>query len=403
MNPVASSINETNSRTKLFTDHNGASSHSSANNNDHVDEGPDKTLDTILPDQFGSLSLQSVEPSKTVDIDHSITSSLQEFIRSKNNEISDKDIQIRALQSQLNDEKRRTLIAEQKTRDTLRELKSSTNDVLQLQKDLKAQANQIRSFKSRLKTVVLETNSTNWNVAVANIILMIWETWKKPSKLLQKTLGPFNGFATLDRLKNSLTVKDLKISAVFAKKFLVDQRNPWLSVGSGDCSFEAALISKMQRDESSKIVISPTATISPTAKQKVPDITSYIHSWWINAECLQDLSEYSLPDNAAILFNCPWATKKRTPDLLRNFMKSAATVQKQGSYLFLGITENSYYFQQYQLDELVANVLEVYTLEVVDVGIIESVLSCGYTHHSDSGKSLYDVVEKHVMLCFKRR
>ncbi|KAJ3078114.1 hypothetical protein HDU99_000776, partial [Rhizoclosmatium hyalinum] len=356
-------------------------------NNYAAENDPDKTVDGIL-DDFGSLSVTILEPFQLCETDSDIISRLKKLI-------SDKEARIVELESKLENEKLRRLAAEQNAAAAV--LKFD-----RVQEELKTQTNQIISFKHELSSVVSEAcpNST-WNIAIANIILMMWDTFQNP-QLLKKCLPSGNGFITLNMFLGDTSLSETpKISAVFAINYLVNSRISWLSVGSGDCSLEGTLISMIPRDEDPKIAISPTTAVSLQVQKLFPEIHRYIKSE-IDAENLDNFSQYNLPDNSAILFNCPWARERNmTPTLLKNFMLSAARIQTTGCYLFLGITENSLYFDKYQLKNLFAIVRGVYTLDLIDVGFMEKV-KFGYTHHSDSGKRLYSITEKHVMLCFKR-
>ncbi|KAJ3105000.1 hypothetical protein HK100_003967 [Physocladia obscura] len=209
----------------------------------------------------------------------------------------------------------------------------------------------------------------------------------------------FNGISTLKCLPDDI-LKNVQLSNSFVHQRLVEKGRSFLSVGSGNGSFEKALVNMRDCEETEKwrnVVISPSNNC-PHDPEIPVDRTHEI-----NATELKSLKSYGLPAGATILFNRPWRGYGKTFNLIMEFMKSAFNVQNEGGFVLLGITECYIYFPQYQLEKLVVKMKKNYCLKYIDVGIINNVLKHGYTHYSESEKNIHNlVVSKHIMLCFKR-
>ncbi|KAJ3220814.1 hypothetical protein HDU81_011167 [Chytriomyces hyalinus] len=213
--------------------------------------------------------------------------------------------------------------------------------------------------------------------------------------------NPFNGYETLITATGSV-ITEIEISNTFTKEYLTSKPF-WLSVGSGDCSFEKALVrltgSSFSRGRHAVGPSSPNWK-KPHYAAGVPGEVQFK----INARKISSLGTYKLPKDAAIIFNCPWDGNFNIGKLIFDVMDSAFNKQSigTGSYFFLGITECKEYFKRYHLSDVLTRLGPKYRLTHIDNGLIGDV-RLEYQFHSDSNRieDAKFILDKHVMLCFR--
>ncbi|KAJ3396580.1 hypothetical protein HDU80_009906 [Chytriomyces hyalinus] len=295
-------------------------------------------------------------------------------------------------------------------------LKWEVEDMKSKLEDLKSELDSHQDiFRAILSAVTLANGTTT----ISTLVSIILKMPDRPERLEELfNFQSFNGYVSLESMINNPAIAQVRISDDFMKTYLEKRVEgkiqPWLSAGSGNCSFEKALV-KLTRTKFTRgtHAIGPSPMIpnrygpvvDPDWKGKYEDGIPKGVQFNIDATKFRALSVYGgLPSNAAIIFNCPWTTDgQMVGEFLVDVMQSASKVQVPGSYLFLGITEHEHYFMDYELSTLLKNSGEKYCLTHIDNGIIHDVRKGGYKHHSvKKGADLEYILDKHVMLCFQR-
>ncbi|KAJ7085873.1 hypothetical protein C8R44DRAFT_893739 [Mycena epipterygia] len=84
-----------------------------------------------------------------------------------------------------------------------------------------------------------------------------------------------------------------------------------------------------------------------------------------------------------IWFQCPWVSMQQqgeTAKLLCDFLRSAATVQKSGDAIFLGLTAHGRYCNEYKLDDAKTCARSLGYEIFMDEGFIRHAIDAGYEH-----------------------
>ncbi|KAI9324827.1 hypothetical protein BDR26DRAFT_925497 [Obelidium mucronatum] len=213
------------------------------------------------------------------------------------------------------------------------------------------------------------------------------------------------GYKTLSEVVLCNAAEGIVMNPKFVDNRLGKKCRPLLCVGSGDGSGEKGLVA-LRRDRGfSKNDAWEGVKISGWfgLQEVVQGIPSHnVIKKNVDAQNLAPFIDYGLPSKSDILFNCPWLDWNCNERLLQNFLRSAADIQEVGSYVFIGITEDSIYFHTYGIQNVVKEV-QGYRLRCLDTGIISKLRKNGYNHLCKKGKNIGgSIYPYHVMLCFER-
>ncbi|KAJ3247013.1 hypothetical protein HDU78_005664 [Chytriomyces hyalinus] len=205
-----------------------------------------------------------------------------------------------------------------------------------------------------------------------------------------------------------------KLCTEFVYERLVTKNGPFLSVGCGDGTFESALIENRLMGWTNVIL----TDLDKTCSMRYPDVNigyrpslgkrvdfhvdatklhnNMVHKCWVQK------------NHADILFNCPWESDGGVSKLICDFLTSASQIQREGSYVFIGISEHKFFLGQYDIPNVLKKFACQYRLRHLDNGIIKTVRNARdpYQHFRYYGKVEYFpetyVYPYHVMLCFER-
>ncbi|KAJ7459274.1 hypothetical protein FB451DRAFT_571366 [Mycena latifolia] len=100
-----------------------------------------------------------------------------------------------------------------------------------------------------------------------------------------------------------------------------------------------------------------------------------------------------------IWFQCPWISRKvdttATARLLEGFISSAATIQKSGDAVFLGLTARTKYRDVYDLDNLKKVARRLGYEIFMDEWFIRHAIDAGYTHKSVTKTEIHELLIDH--------